>query len=187
MDEKLKFMLLALEYSRQALPECRPNPPVGCVIVHNGDVVSKGFTQSPGHHHAEIEAISKLTLPIDECEIFVTLEPCSFQGRTPSCALTLAELKPRHIYIAIEDPHPREQRGRYQYFKKIRYQFYAGYWKTRCRGFSVAVFDSFNECNLATSQPISLAERLSAQTIYRWAVECQSGRYFYHYVSINWL
>lgn len=44
MSEKLEFMLLALEYSRQALPECRPNPPVGCVIVHKGDVVSKGFT-----------------------------------------------------------------------------------------------------------------------------------------------
>lgn len=106
MSKKLEFMLLALEYSRQALPLCRPNPPVGCVIVHKGKVVSKGFTQSPGHHHAEIDAISKLTFPIGECEIFVTLEPCSFQGRTPSCALTLAELKPQHIYVAIEDPHP---------------------------------------------------------------------------------
>jgi pyrimidine deaminase RibD-like protein len=107
MSEKLEFMLLALESSRRAL--CRPNPPVGCVIVHKGKVVSKGFTQSPGHHHAEIDAMSKLTLPIGECEIFVTLEPCSFQGRTPSCALTLAELKPQHIYIAIEDPHPRNR------------------------------------------------------------------------------
>ena len=107
MSQKLDFMLLALEKSRQALPGCRPNPPVGCVIVHNGQVVSDGFTQHPGHHHAEIDAILKLDVPIDECEIFVTLEPCSFQGRTPSCALTLAELKPRHVYIAIEDPHSR--------------------------------------------------------------------------------
>lgn len=107
MSKELDFMLLALEYSRLALPECRPNPPVGCVIVHNGVVVSKGFTQSPGHHHAEIDAISRLTFPIGECDIFVTLEPCSYQGRTPSCARTLAEMKPRHIYIAIEDPHPR--------------------------------------------------------------------------------
>lgn len=109
MCEKLAFMLLALEHSLQALPDCRPNPPVGCVIVHRGDVVSKGFTKSPGHNHAEIDAISRLTFPIDECEIFVTLEPCSFQGRTPSCALTLAKLKPRHIYIALEDPHPRNR------------------------------------------------------------------------------
>jgi len=107
MSQNLEFMLLALEKSRQALPGCRPNPPVGCVIVHKGQVVSYGFTQHPGHHHAEIDAISKLAVPIGECEIFVTLEPCSFQGRTPSCALTLAELKPRHVYVAIEDPHPR--------------------------------------------------------------------------------
>ncbi|WLS79921.1 diaminohydroxyphosphoribosylaminopyrimidine deaminase [Erwinia pyri] len=83
--------------------------PFGCVIAHKGKVVSKGFTKSPGHYHAEIDAISKLTLPIGECEIFVTLEPCSFQGRTPSCALTLAELKPQHIYVALEDPHPRNR------------------------------------------------------------------------------
>lgn len=107
MSQKLEFMLLALEKSHQALPGCRPNPPVVCVIVHNGQVVSDGFTQHPGHHHADIDALSKLEVPIGECEIFVTLEPCSFQGRTPSCALTLAELKPRHVYVAIEDPHSR--------------------------------------------------------------------------------
>ncbi|PXV99344.1 diaminohydroxyphosphoribosylaminopyrimidine deaminase [Pantoea ananatis] len=109
MEEKLKFMMLALEYSRQALPECRPNPPVGCVIVRDGEVVAKGFTQPPGQHHAEIDAIAKLTFPISECEIYVTLEPCSFQGRTPSCALTIAELKPKHIYIAMDDPHPKNR------------------------------------------------------------------------------
>jgi len=53
MSENLRFMLLALENSHLALPLCRPNPPVGCVIVHNGEVVSTGFTRSPGHHHAE--------------------------------------------------------------------------------------------------------------------------------------
>ena len=109
MSEYLKFMLLALENSYLALPNCRPNPPVGCVIVYNGNVVSKGFTQPPGHHHAEIDAISKLTVPISECEIFVTLEPCSYHGRTPSCAQTLANSKPKHVYIAIEDPHPKNR------------------------------------------------------------------------------
>lgn len=109
MKDNLAFMLLALEQSTLALPRCRPNPPVGCVVVHQGQIVAEGFTQSPGNHHAEIDAISKLTVPINECELFVTLEPCSFEGRTPSCALTLAKLKPKHIYIAIEDPHPRNK------------------------------------------------------------------------------
>jgi len=109
MSENLRFMLIALENSHLALPLCRPNPPVGCVIVHNGEVVSTGFTRSLGHHHAEIDAISGLTVPLSECEMYVTLEPCSYQGRTPSCAQALAEMKPKHVYIAIEDPHPRNQ------------------------------------------------------------------------------
>lgn len=135
MSQNLEFMLLALEKSRQALPGCRPNPPVGCVIVHKGQVVSYGFTQHPGHHHAEIDAISKLTVPIGECEIFVTLEPCSFQGRTPSCALTLAELKPRHVYVAIEDPHPGNSGEGLRILKNARVSFTLGIGKREVEKF----------------------------------------------------
>lgn len=109
VNQHHNFMLLALECSRQALPDCRPNPPVGCVIVHQGRVVAKGFTQQPGQPHAEADALRNLAVPIEQCEIYVTLEPCSFHGRTPSCARTIASLKPRHVYIAIEDPHPQNQ------------------------------------------------------------------------------
>lgn len=84
MQKSQQFMLLALAQSRHALPHCRPNPPVGCVIVHNSRVVSTGFTRSPGQHHAEADALSTLTLPVEACEIYVTPEPCAFQGRTPS-------------------------------------------------------------------------------------------------------
>ena len=51
-----KFMLEALNISKQALPHCEPNPPVGCVLVKNGQIVSKGFTQAIGGSHAEVEA-----------------------------------------------------------------------------------------------------------------------------------
>lgn len=119
-------MLLALEKSRQALPGCRPNPPVGCVIVHKGNVISEGFTQIPGHYHAEIDAISKLTVPIEECDIFVTLEPCSYQGRTPSCASRLAELRPHHVYVAIRDPHPRNRGAGLKILKNAGVDFTLG-------------------------------------------------------------
>lgn len=79
-------MRLALVQGRLALPECLPNPPVGCVLVKDNLVVSQGFTQPLGLHHAEAMALSRLP---DECRgvsAFVTLEPCSFHGRTPSCA-----------------------------------------------------------------------------------------------------
>ncbi|MCI2964800.1 riboflavin-specific deaminase, partial [Shewanella sp. N2AIL] len=50
-------MLKALEVSRAALPECQPNPPVGCVLVLGGQVIAEGFTQKIGGNHAEVEAI----------------------------------------------------------------------------------------------------------------------------------
>ncbi|MBT0731246.1 bifunctional diaminohydroxyphosphoribosylaminopyrimidine deaminase/5-amino-6-(5-phosphoribosylamino)uracil reductase RibD [Rosenbergiella nectarea] len=135
MKENLAFMLLALEHSSLALPQCRPNPPVGCVIVHRGKVVSKGFTQYPGHHHAEIDALSKLTVPISECDIFVTLEPCSFHGRTPSCAQTLAEIKPQHVYIAIEDPHPRNRGAGLNILKNAGVSYTLGIGRKEVRDF----------------------------------------------------
>jgi pyrimidine deaminase RibD-like protein len=74
------FMQLALAQGRLALPECLPNPPIGCVLVKDNLVVSQGFTQPPVLYHAEAMALS--LLPDDCCGItaFVTLEPCSFHG-----------------------------------------------------------------------------------------------------------
>jgi pyrimidine deaminase RibD-like protein len=67
MTNDEKFMLRAFELSKQALPLCRPNPPVGCVLVKNGCIVSEGFTQEPGMDHAEAHAISNY---IGECRSY---------------------------------------------------------------------------------------------------------------------
>ncbi|WP_228058650.1 deaminase [Nostoc sp. LEGE 06077] len=102
-------MLTALEQSRKALPQCLPNPPVGCVIVDKEQIVAQGYTQSPGKHHAEAYALKQIQGKAFDClKMYVTLEPCSFYGRTPACALTLAE-DPRvdEIYVSIVDPDPR--------------------------------------------------------------------------------
>ncbi|MFL9456512.1 MULTISPECIES: bifunctional diaminohydroxyphosphoribosylaminopyrimidine deaminase/5-amino-6-(5-phosphoribosylamino)uracil reductase RibD [Nostocales] len=102
-------MLLALAESRKALPECLPNPPVGCVIVGVEEIVAKGYTQAPGMHHAEAEALHQIQgKAFDSLKMYVTLEPCSFHGRTPSCALAIAQ-DPRikEIYVSLVDPDPR--------------------------------------------------------------------------------
>jgi pyrimidine deaminase RibD-like protein/GNAT superfamily N-acetyltransferase len=95
--------------SGKALPGCRPNPPVGCVIVVEDRVVARGFTGPPGAAHAEAAAIS--ALPPTESGValsaFVTLEPCSFQGRTPSCAVALINRGIRSVFVGIVDPDPR--------------------------------------------------------------------------------
>ena len=107
LTEKEQFMRRALGISAGALPGCLPNPPVGCVITRSGQVVGEGFTQPPGSAHAEVMALSRLAAPLGDCSLFVTLEPCAFFGRTPSCARTLAELGARHVVVALIDPDPR--------------------------------------------------------------------------------
>lgn len=103
------FMQEALLEGRKALPYCLPNPPVGCVIVKGGKIIARGHTNEPGKHHAEAMALASLSPDIEDFTMFVTLEPCSFQGRTPSCAQAIAKRKVKQVYVAILDPHPKNQ------------------------------------------------------------------------------
>jgi pyrimidine deaminase RibD-like protein len=105
--EDSAFMRLALDEGRRALPACLPNPPVGCVLVANGEVVARGFTNPPGAHHAEAMALSQLTADGAGVTAYVTLEPCSFHGRTPSCADALVARGIRRVVIGIVDPDDR--------------------------------------------------------------------------------
>lgn len=100
-------MCLALAQGRRALPGCLPNPPVGCAIVAQGQVVASGFTQPPGAHHAEAMALSQLAPGASDLAAYVTLEPCSFSGRTPSCARALVARGVRRVVVALLDPDPR--------------------------------------------------------------------------------
>ena len=102
------FMRQALAASRLALPHCLPNPPVGCVLVDQDTIVARGHTQPPGHFHAEAHALSQLAT-VSGLEAFVTLEPCSFNGRTPSCAQALIDSGIRRVNVAMIDPHPLNQ------------------------------------------------------------------------------
>jgi pyrimidine deaminase RibD-like protein len=103
------WMRLALAESRKALPACAPNPPVGCVIVAGGVLVASGYTSPPGQPHAEAMALLNLSCPPGGLTVYVTLEPCSFEGRTPSCAKALAACGVSRVYVGIVDPDPRNQ------------------------------------------------------------------------------
>ena len=101
------FMRAALAEGRKALPGCLPNPPVGCVLVKEAQIVAAGFTQPPGQPHAEAVALAQVSDDLSEVTAFVTLEPCSFHGRTPSCAKTLIHRGIRRVLVATLDPDPR--------------------------------------------------------------------------------
>ena len=105
------FMHEALAEGRKALPACRPNPPVGCVLVRDGVIVARGHTQPPYQPHAEPMALAQLEGDLEDVIAFVTLEPCAFHQRTPSCAKEMIRRKVGAVYVALIDPHPKN-RGR---------------------------------------------------------------------------
>ena len=101
------FMQAAIEEGKKAVPICMDNPPIGCVLVRNGAIVAKGHTNAPGAPHAEAMALSNIDGDAADLTAFVTLEPCSFHGRTPSCASSLIKSGIKSVYVGILDPDHR--------------------------------------------------------------------------------
>lgn len=103
------FMQAALDAARSVAGQTGDNPPVGCVIVHGGQLVASGATQPPGGSHAEVMAVRAAEAgghPVAGGDVYVILEPCSFTGRTPPCSRFIVERQPRRVVIGLRDPHP---------------------------------------------------------------------------------
>lgn len=104
-----EFMRAAIAQGKLALPACLPNPPVGCVLVRGGVILARGFTQPPYQPHAEPMALKQVEGPLEDVTAFVTLEPCAFHQRTPSCAKEMIARRVGAVYVALIDPHPKNQ------------------------------------------------------------------------------
>jgi len=99
------WMAQALQLARKGFYSTDPNPRVGCVIVKDQTLIAQGWHEFTGGPHAEVNAIN--SAPVAEASnIYVTLEPCSHQGRTPPCVDELIKLKPESVVIAMRDPNP---------------------------------------------------------------------------------
>ncbi len=99
------FMEHAIEIGRSGRFWSTPNPPVGCVLVDHDRIVATGFTHPAGQAHAEVMALQG----IDDARgmtAYVTLEPCSHQGRTPPCVGALIDAGIGRVIVALEDPNP---------------------------------------------------------------------------------
>lgn len=106
------FMQQALALARQAIGLAEPNPRVGCVIVSPGGarVLGQGHTQPPGQAHAEVMALRDAAArghDVRGATAYVTLEPCSHQGRTGPCCEALAAAGIGKVVASITDPNPR--------------------------------------------------------------------------------
>lgn len=127
IDEAWKYQLLTY-----------PNPAVGCVIVKNGRLIAIEAHKEAGKAHAEVNALKAAYITensnsvletinnseeihnflisnhndfFNDCEVYVTLEPCNHIGKTPACANLLKELKPKRVIISVKDPNPKAAGG----------------------------------------------------------------------------
>jgi len=101
-----RFMALALTLGRRGLGRTWPNPAVGAVIVKDGVIVGRGWTQPGGRPHAEIEAIRRAGTAARGATLYVTLEPCSHHGKSPPCADAVIAAGLSRVVSALEDPNP---------------------------------------------------------------------------------
>ncbi len=100
-------MAVALGLARRGLGGVWPNPSVGCVIVKDGRVVGRGWTQPGGRPHAETEALRRAGEAARGATAYISLEPCAHHGETPPCADALIDAGVARAVVAIEDPYPR--------------------------------------------------------------------------------
>jgi len=132
------YMRLALETAWQFQGLTYPNPAVGCVIVKNGAVIAVGAHARAGEPHAEVMALKEayMSLSMDRaietlsrasdihayllehhrgifflCDMYITLEPCAHEGKTPSCASLIQKMRPANVYISCYDPNPEAAGG----------------------------------------------------------------------------
>ena len=105
------MMRRALELAGKGLYTTTPNPRVGCVLVKNNSVVGEGWHEKAGGPHAEVVALQKAGAEAAGATVYVNLEPCNHQGRTPPCVEALKKANVKRVVAAMRDPNPQAGGG----------------------------------------------------------------------------
>ncbi|MDR2809274.1 MAG: bifunctional diaminohydroxyphosphoribosylaminopyrimidine deaminase/5-amino-6-(5-phosphoribosylamino)uracil reductase RibD [Tannerellaceae bacterium] len=103
-----KYMARCIALARHGLGKVSPNPMVGAVIVHRGEIIGEGYHRKWGEAHAEVNAVASVRdeslLP--EATLYVNLEPCSHHGQTPPCTDLIIRTRIPRVVVACPDPYP---------------------------------------------------------------------------------
>lgn len=108
------FMGEAIALARRGRWRAAPNPTVGAVLVHDGQVLARGFHTACGMPHAEVECLRDAAANgVDPagCTLVVTLEPCNHHGKTPPCSQAVLDAGIRHVVVGMADPNPVARGG----------------------------------------------------------------------------
>ena len=124
-NDDARFMAVALTLGRRGLGRAWPNPAVGAVVVNNGIIAGRGWTQPGGRPHAETEALRRAGALARSGTLYVTLEPCSHSRKTPPCTDAVIEAGITRVVSPLADPNPLVAG--------------AGHWRLAERGIAVEV------------------------------------------------
>lgn len=127
------FMAEALRLAELGLYTTDPNPRVGCVVVKDGRVVGRGFHKKAGEAHAEVLALKEAGAEARGATLYVTLEPCSHQGKTLPCADALVAAGVARVVAAMTDPNPKVSGQGFAKLKAAGIQVVQGLMETQAR------------------------------------------------------
>ena len=113
-----RFMELALALGRRGLGNTWPNPAVGAVVVKDGVILGRGWTQPGGRPHAETEALKRAGRAARGATLYVTLEPCSHHGKTPPCVDAIVRAGIVRVVSALDDPNPEVAGNGYAHLRE---------------------------------------------------------------------
>lgn len=155
-------MKRCIDLAKNGFGQTYPNPMVGCVIVHQDNIIAEGWHHHAGEPHAEVNAIRKIQDEslIKNSTIYVSLEPCSHFGRTPPCADLIVEKGFKTIFIGMTDP-----------FAKVKGR---GIKKLFDRGCKVRLGVCEGDCFDLNKRFITFHEKQRPYIILKWA-ESQDG------------
>jgi diaminohydroxyphosphoribosylaminopyrimidine deaminase/5-amino-6-(5-phosphoribosylamino)uracil reductase len=112
--EDIQFMARAVTLASRGKGTTRPNPPVGAVVVKNGQVLGEGWHRKAGGDHAEIIALKKAGVAAKGSTLYVTLEPCSTTGRTGPCTQAIIAAKIKRVVVGSTDPNSKHKARGYR-------------------------------------------------------------------------
>ena len=143
-ESDIHWMSLALTWAEKAMYITTPNPRVGCVIVSaQGVLLGAGHTQAAGQAHAEVMALQDAKQQghaVAGATAYVTLEPCSHQGRTGPCCDALIQAGLARVVVAIQDPNPQVSGNGIALLRQAGIQVDMGVLKDKAKSLNLGFF-----------------------------------------------
>jgi diaminohydroxyphosphoribosylaminopyrimidine deaminase/5-amino-6-(5-phosphoribosylamino)uracil reductase len=141
------YMNLALKLAAKGRGKVSPNPMVGALIVKKGKIIGRGYHQLYGESHAEVNAIKNATADITGSTLYVTLEPCCHEGKTPPCVEIIAQKNIARVVIGAIDSNPQVSCQGINYLQSQGIEVKTGVLENECRNLN-EVFFHFMETGL---------------------------------------